>query len=159
MTRDLVIDRLPDASTPLQVVLVEDASFGVDAPQGARDPHRHDYHELIWTKAGRGERLIDGDPSGVEPGTISLIGRGQVHVFQSASGLDGAIVRFGAEMLADGAAARWLIEARGARTVPVPPQEAEALDATIRTLSAETQRPPDARSLELQRHFLSAILL
>ena len=68
MTRDLVIDRLPDAGSPLQVVLVEDASFGVDAPQGARDPHRHDYHELIWTRAGRGEHLIDGEPSRVEPG-------------------------------------------------------------------------------------------
>ena len=50
MTRDLVIDRLPDTATPLQVVLVEDASFGTEAPQGAREPHRHDYHELIWTR-------------------------------------------------------------------------------------------------------------
>jgi AraC family transcriptional regulator, transcriptional activator of pobA len=159
MARDLVTDRLPDPGTPLQVVLVQGASFGVDAPQGARDPHRHDYHELIWTRAGRGEHLIDGERSRVEPQTITLIGRGQVHVFQSASALDGAVIRFGPEMLADGAAARWLIEARGARTVPVPLQEAGALDATIRTLAAETQRPSDARSLELQRHFLSAILL
>ena len=120
VTRDLVIDRLPDSGMPLQVVLVENASFGVDAPQGARDPHRHDYHELIWARAGRGGHLIDGEPSRVEPGTITLIGRGQVHVFQSASGLDGAVIRFGPEMLADGAAARWLIEARGARTVDGP---------------------------------------
>ena len=34
-----------------------------------------------------------------------------------------------------------------------------ALHATIRALTAETRRPSDARSLELQRHFLSAILL
>jgi AraC family transcriptional activator of pobA len=159
MTRDLVIDRLPDTATPLQVVLVDGASFGSDAPQGVREPHRHDYHELIWTRRGSGEHLIDGEPSRVEPGTITLIGRGQVHVFQRASGLDGAVIRFGPEMLADGAAARWLIEALGARTVPVPASEAEALDATIRTLATETRRPPDARSLELQRHFLSALLL
>ena len=159
MTRDLAIDRLPATGPPLQIVLVEGASFGSEAPQGARDPHRHDYHELIWTRRGHGEHLIDGELSAVEPGTITLIGRGQVHVFQRASGLDGAVIRFGPEMLAEGAAARWLIEARAARTVPVPPSETDALDATINTLAAETARPPDACSLELQRHFLSALLL
>ena len=81
---DIPVDRLPELGPPLQVVLVEDASFGTAAPQGARDPHRHDYHELIWTRAGSGEHLIDGEPSSVEPGTITLIGRGQVHVFRRA---------------------------------------------------------------------------
>ncbi len=157
--RDIAVDRLPDTGTPLQVVLVEDASFGTAAPQGARDPHRHDYHELIWTREGSGEHLIDGEPSSVEPSTITVIGRGQVHVFERAAGLGGAVIRFGAEMLADGAAARWLIEARGARTVAVPPSAVEALEATIRALAAESARPPDACSLELQRHFLSALLL
>ncbi len=159
MARDIDVDRLPDTGTPLQVVLVEDASFGSEAPQGVRDPHRHDYHELIWTRDGSGEHLIDGEPSRVQSGTITLIGRGQVHVFQRAAGLDGAVIRFGAEMLADGAAARWLIEARGARTVAVPPSDVAALEATIRALAAEGARPSDARSLELQRHFLSALLL
>ena len=156
---DIPVDRLPDAGAPLQVVLMEGASFGTAAPQGARDPHRHDYHELIWARGGSGEHLIDGEASRVEPGTITLIGRGQVHVFQRAAGLDGAVIRFGAELLADGAAARWLIGARGARTVVVPPSGVEALDATIQALAAEAERPPDARSLELQRHFLSALLL
>jgi AraC family transcriptional activator of pobA len=159
MPRDLTIDRLPDTGTPLQVVLLEGASFGSDAPQGVREPHRHDYHELIWSRAGSGEHRIDGEPSTVDPGTITLIGRGQVHVFERARGLDGAVIRFGPELLADGAAARWLIEARGARTVPVPASEVAALEATIRTLASESRRPPDARTVELERHFLSALLL
>ena len=33
-----------------------------------RDPHRHDYHELIWIRDGRGRHLIDGDPLPVAPG-------------------------------------------------------------------------------------------
>jgi AraC family transcriptional activator of pobA len=156
---DIPVDRLPDTAAPLQVVLVEDASFGTAAPQGARDPHRHDYHELIWTRSGAGEHLIDGEPSRVEPGTVTLIGRGQVHVFQRAAGLDGAVIRFGPEMLADGAAARWLLGARDARTVPVPSSDTGALDATVQALAAEAARPADRCSFELQRHFLSVLLL
>jgi len=38
---DIAVDQLPQE---LQVVLLDDASFGSDAPQGAREPHRHDYH-------------------------------------------------------------------------------------------------------------------
>ena len=86
------------------MILLEDATFGTEAPQGAREPHRHDYHELIWTREGSGEHLIDGEPSPVRPGTLTLIGRGQVHVFERASGLSGAVVRFGAELLHEGGA-------------------------------------------------------
>ena len=157
---DLAVDRLPEA---LEVVLVEDARFGAEAPQGPREPHRHDYHELLWTRRGRGEHLIDGVLSPVRPGTVTLIGRGQVHVFRRASGLSGAIVRFGAEMLHEGAAARanpaWLIGSRGARTIGVPPSEVTSLESTIATLAAETRRPLDGCSLDLQRHLLATILL
>ena len=156
---DLAVDRLLGA---LEVVLVEDATFGSEAPQGVREPHRHDYHELLWTRQGSGEHLIDGALSPVRPGTVTLIGRGQVHVFQRASGLSGAVVRFGAEMLHEGASRAnpaWLIGSRGARTVPVPPSEAPALESTIATLATETRRPLDARSIDLQRHLLSTILL
>lgn len=156
MTRDLAVDRLPGA---LEVVLLEDASFGTAAPQGAREPHRHDYHELLWTRTGSGEHEIDGEPSAVRPGTITLIGRGQVHVLRSATGLSGAVVRFGGELLGAGEVPRWLLASCGARTVPVPPSHVEALEATIAILAGEIRRPPDARSAGLQRHFLSALLL
>ena len=54
-----------------------------------------------------------------------MIGRGQVHVFESGRGLRGAVVRFGDEMVYGGAERRaapgWLLAGRGGRTVPVPP--------------------------------------
>ncbi len=156
---DLAIDRL---NASLQVVLVEDATFGSAAPQGVRDPHRHDYHELIWARRGEGEHSIDGERSPVRPGTATLIGRGQVHVFERARALSGAVVRFGPEMLHDGATRSdpgWLVGSRGARTVTVPPSAVNALEATIASLAAESQRPPDARGLDLQRHLLLVLLL
>jgi AraC family transcriptional activator of pobA len=161
-TRDLAVDRLPDGAAPIEVVLLHDATFGA-AARGAREPHRHDYHELFWTRRGSGEHLIDGQLSPVRAGTVTRVGRGQVHVLQRASGLTGAVVRFREELLHDGPTARanpgWLLGGRGERTVEVPASEVERLEATIATLAAETRRPPDPCSADLQRHFLSGLLL
>jgi AraC family transcriptional activator of pobA len=151
---DISLDTL---AQPLQVVLLEDASFGSDAPQGRREPHRHDYHELIWTRRGEGEHSIDGEGFAVRPGTVTLIGRGQVHVFERARRLSGAVVRFEPEMQPEGPG--WLVGGRGSLTVAVPPSEVADLEATIAMLAAETARPPDARGVGLQRHLLSVLLL
>jgi AraC family transcriptional activator of pobA len=151
---DISVDRLPQA---LQVVLLDDASFGSEAPQGPREPHRHDYHELIWTRRGEGSHSIDGEAFDVRPGTVTLIGRGQVHVFERARRLSGAVVRFGPEMQHEGPG--WLVGGRGSRTVSVPPSEVRTLEATIAALAAETARPLDTHSLDVQRHLLAALLL
>jgi AraC family transcriptional activator of pobA len=161
---DLAVDRLSaEAGAALEVALLQDASFGADTERGPRTPHRHDYHELIWTRSGAGQHLIDGEVSVAEPGTVTLIGRGQVHVFERASGLYGAVVRFGAELLLADPAARadpgWLLGGRGSRTVQVPPSDVPRLESTLASLAAETRRPADACSLDLQRHLLSAVLL
>jgi AraC family transcriptional activator of pobA len=160
---DLAVDRLPEAGASLEVVLLEDASYGADTACGPRRPHRHDYHELIWTRSGTGNHLIDGEVSIVERNTVTLIGRGQVHVFERASGLHGAVVRFGDELLHRDPAARanpaWLLGSRGARTVTVPAGDSGRLEATIDALAAETRRPADSRTIDVQRHFLSGLLL
>ena len=142
---------------------LDNARFGEDSECGPRRPHRHDYHELIWTRAGTGHHQLDGEVSLVAPNTVTLIGRGQVHVFERASGLFGAVVRFGDELLHSDVAARanpwWLLAGRGARTVTVPDGEVGRFESAIDALAAETRRPADPRSVDLQRHFLSALLL
>jgi AraC family transcriptional regulator, transcriptional activator of pobA len=161
--RDLALDRLPGAGASLEVVLLEDAGFGTGGECGPRRPHRHDYHELIWTRSGAGQHLIDGEVFPVRPRTVTLIGRGQVHVFERASGLHGAVVRFGDELLHEEPTARanpgWLLDRRGARTVAVPAGDAGHLAAVVEALAAETGRPGDSRSVDLQRHLLLALLL
>ena len=155
---DLDLDRL-DAGA-MQVVPLAAARFGGAA---RREPHRHDYHELIWLRDGRGQHSIDGATVPVRPHTVTVIGRGQVHVFERGEDLHGAVVRFREEGLVDGGARRgtpeWLLAGQGGRTVVVPPGDAPYLDALIDALAAELQRPPDAHSPELQRHLLSTILL
>jgi AraC family transcriptional regulator, transcriptional activator of pobA len=160
---DITVDRLPEAGSSLEVVMLRDARFGSESECGPRRPHRHDYHELVWTRCGTGRHLIDGEASDVAPGTITLIGRGQVHVFERARGLHGAVVRFGEELLhgdpATGANPAWLLGSRAVQAVAVPPGDAGRLEAAIELLAAETRRPPDSRSVDLERHFLSALLL
>ena len=134
----------------------------VDA-SSAREPHRHDYHELLWLRAGHGEHLLDGRPLAVRPRSLTVIGRGQVHVFSRAEGVQGAAVRFGDEALLGGAAQRaapgWLLAGRGGRTVEVPEGEVGRLESIIAALEAEAARPPDSRSAELERHLISVLLL
>jgi AraC family transcriptional activator of pobA len=66
------------------VLILAGASFGADGTTGPRTPHRHDYHELIWTRCGTGHHLIDGEVTEVRPNSLTVIGRGQVHVFEQA---------------------------------------------------------------------------
>jgi AraC family transcriptional activator of pobA len=158
--RGLTVDRL--AGGAVEVMRMEGARFGGEA---AREPHRHDYHELIWVRSGRGQHLLDGRPFPVRPQSITVIGRGQVHVFERGEGLHGAVVRFREEALAGGAAGArrgtpdWLLAGQGGRTVVVPAGDAPRLDALVGALAAEAARPPDEHTAELQRHLLSTVLL
>lgn len=143
--------------------MLSDQSYPEDSDCGARRPHRHDYHEFIWSRRGAGSHLIDGSRSVVEPGQVTVIGRGQVHVFESAAGLDGALIRFTDEMLQLESMARanpaWLIGFRGPHTVLVPATDVERLDALLVGLRDETTRSTDAVSVDVQRHLLCTLLL
>jgi AraC family transcriptional activator of pobA len=156
----LAVDRMGVAGEAVEVRRLDGVQIG---ERGPREPHRHDYHELIWLRSGEGRHLIDGEPLAALPGTLTDIGRGQVHVFERGHDLHGAVVRFGEELLPGGpsspALPAWLLAGRGGRSVRVPAGATPRLDAVIDALAAEAARPPDARSAALQRHLLSIVLL
>jgi len=155
----LTVDRLAD---PLEVVTIDALDVGCEH-ELAREPHRHDYHELIWTRTGSGHHALDDRTVPVTPGTVTVIGRGQVHVFAHAEGVSGAAVRFGEQRLQGAGAGRadpsWLLAGCGGRVVHVPEGEVAGLESTIAVLAAESARPVDERSADLQRHLLSVLLL
>jgi AraC family transcriptional activator of pobA len=161
--REPSIDSLAPAGAPLQVVWLRDASFGEVTERGARTPHRHDYHELIWTREGSGLHRVDGRPSPVTARTLTVIGRGQIHVFERGEHLWGAVVRIGEELLDDrGAAAlrdSWSPGASVAPSVPVPAGEVDRLQALIEMLGAESARPPDGCSSDAERHLVGVLVL
>lgn len=141
-------------------VVFEDA-FNV-IPDEAREPHRHGYHELIWVERGSGTHLIDGHEVPVEPHTVTVIGRGQVHVFLEARDIRGAVVRIRDELLVGGAEAittGWLLAGTHERVVPVPVDACGALTGVLRSLHAELERPQDRYSPDVQRSLVATLLL
>ena len=160
---DLAFDALPTTTSSLRVGFVRGASAGAAGEQGVRTPHRHDYHEIIWSRSGAGTHEIDGEVVEIRPGTLTVIGRGRVHRTLSAQDFHGAAVQFGEELLLPGSGGHanpsWLIGTTATHTVDVPVGEADRLEGLLRALADELGRPPDSRSLDLQRHFLSALLL
>lgn len=92
-----------------------------------------------------------------------MIGRGQVHVFERAAGLNGVIVRFGDEILQVDAMARanpsWLVGFQGPHSVFVPDDAVTHLDALLLALAEEASRPFDSRRIDVQRHLLCTLLL
>jgi AraC family transcriptional activator of pobA len=158
----LALDRLDKAPLSLEVVILENAMVDGCTACGPGRPHRHDYHEIIWASQGTSRHRIDDETEASGPTTMTLIGRGQVHVFETATNLTGAIVRFGDELLHEGPAARaspvWLLGGHP-RTLRVPAAETARVDSIAETLAAETSRPMDARSVDLYRHLLLTLLL
>lgn len=162
-TDDLAFDELPTTGSSLEVLFVEGEDLGAATDRGPRPPHRHAYHELIWSRCGSGTHEIDGEAVEIRAQTLAVIGRGRVHQILSAEGLHGAAVRFGEELLHPGSGGRanasWLIGTTATHTVDVPDGEVHRLEGLLHALADELQRPADVRSLDLQRHFLSALLL
>jgi AraC family transcriptional activator of pobA len=154
----LDVDRLA-AGTAVEVRMLRDFRVG-DGP--IRAPHRHDYHELLWLREGAGVQLVDGEAMAIVPGTVTVIARGQVHQFQHATGVSGALLRVTDAALAGGPGripAGWLLGGRGGRTIAVPPTERERFESVLGALHAETRRPPDPHAAELTRHLTSTVLL
>ncbi len=160
-TGRLRVDRFADPAESLEVVVID--GLEVCSDEETREPHRHEYHELIWARSGEGHHQLDGRKVPVEPATITLIGRGQVHVFERARDITGAAIRFSDEMLYAGPQSRsdpsWLLVGGGGRVVHVPADQIPALDAMIASLAAESDSPADECSADLQRHLLSVVLL
>jgi AraC family transcriptional activator of pobA len=130
--------------------------------EGTVQPHRHDYHELIFVAGGSGEHLIDGCRTPIEAPSISIIGRGKVHQFIHAEDLRGGVLRFtdavlhgGSERIASG----WLLAGRGGRTVPMPAESCDTMTPLFRAIAEESERAPDPYSADVIRHLIATILL
>jgi AraC family transcriptional activator of pobA len=68
-------------------------------PQSPDAPHRHNFQELFIVQSGSGKHAIDGQSIELRPGTVSLIGKGHVHLVEHVSDFTGWVVRFGEDFL------------------------------------------------------------
>jgi AraC family transcriptional regulator, transcriptional activator of pobA len=150
--RRLAIDRLATEGA-VEVRLLDGFAVG-EGP--IREPHRHDYHELMWLREGEGVQLIDGEAYKIVPGTVTVIARGQVHQFRHARGLRGGLLRITDAAL--GGSESRLLGRRGAPVIPVPAGECDRYESVLRALHAETRRPPDPYAADLVRHLTATLL-
>jgi AraC family transcriptional activator of pobA len=97
----LDVDRLA-GDAAVEVLLLEDFHVG-EGP--IRAPHRHEYHEVFWLREGEGRQRIDDEVQDIVAHAVTVIGRGQVHQFEVARGLRGALLRFTDAALLGGEAA------------------------------------------------------
>ena len=145
---------LPAEADALQAVELRHDSIGEG---DVLEPHRHDYHELIWVHDGHGRHLIDGDVVEFGPRTLTLIAKGQVHQFKEAEDVSGVVVRFDDEWLTG--SRRWLFAGGACSALSVPPDEAPRFESLVDVLRGELERPPGPESAELRRHLLASVLL
>ncbi|WP_407566451.1 AraC family transcriptional regulator [Streptomyces sp. 184] len=62
-------------------------------------PHRHTFHEIVYVRAGRGHHVVDQRRWPIDPPHLGIVTPGQVHHWESASGLDGWVMIFTEDFL------------------------------------------------------------
>jgi AraC family transcriptional regulator, transcriptional activator of pobA len=62
-------------------------------------PHRHDYEEIVWVRAGTAEHLLDAEKVTVRSKTLVIVPQGHIHRLMPSLALEGCVVRFKDEFL------------------------------------------------------------
>lgn len=129
-------------------------------------PHRHNFQELIWIRAGGGRHAIDGAPLELLPGTCYFIARGQVHQFLEARNVHGCVVRFADELIPEphgvedpGYPLAWFNSINASRGIRLEAAEAREFEHLFALMAGEYARPPQAGRLELLGALLRAVLV
>jgi AraC family transcriptional activator of pobA len=128
-------------------------------PRRSQLPHRHDFHEIIWTRSGRGSHLLDGRPVEVGPGTLLIIGRRQVHEYVRARQVEGIALRFDDE-LAWSAAEPYtsrLLSRGDERRLAVPPSDVPQLEALLLLIEEKCKTREQNWRRAIDIHLLSVL--
>lgn len=128
-----------------------------DLSDPASEPHRHEFHEILWTQTGEARHVVDGSVLTVGPGSVVVIARRQVHQYLYQRNVCGAAIRFGDE-LAAGHEGASLVLSRAGGVYRVPPEDVKALDALIVLMDEEAQNTHNRWRQAMDRHLLSALL-
>lgn len=123
-------------------------------------PHRHDFQEVLWFRAGTGSHTIDGDRLAIAPQTMSIITRGQVHAIESMTALYGYRLAF-TDAFLEGAGwdHRALFNyAGGHHAVHLEAADFRFGEQLLAALASEYERALEGADLGVMRALLEAFL-
>ena len=133
---------------------------------GPEPPHRHNYQEIIIIERGHGRHTIDGQSFDLLPGAVSLITRGQVHVFEEATDVVGWVIRWTDDFLP-----AWLISHTwnyhttlfhplgGRQSLTVSLDELDALTGVLVLMHAEWTDGATFHRESALRHLLAVLII
>ena len=129
-------------------------------------PHRHNYQEIIVVERGQGRHTIDGRSFELLPGAVSLITRGQVHVFEEATEVVGWVVRWTDDFLP-----AWLISQTwnyhttlfyplgGGQPLTVAADDLNALTGVLTLMDTEWTNATTFHRESALRHLLAVLII
>lgn len=137
------------------------------SPDDAREiPHRHNFQEIMWVRAGNGRHTIDDTQLEVTPNTFYLIAKGQVHQFLEGYNLEGYLVRFTDDFLLESLVQKtWTYRislfnnVSVDHTLPLGLGNVAEFEALFSLMMAEHQRDEMYGKMELLRNLLLVLLL
>lgn len=128
-------------------------------------PHRHNFQEIIVVQSGHGRHAVDGLSIALVPPAISVIMKGQVHVFEQATDLTGWLIRFTDDFLPAGLVSQtWnyhatLFNQLGRKhTLRIQPGDLHVLRLVLDLLESEWTQPTLHTETAL-RHLLSILII
>jgi AraC family transcriptional activator of pobA len=141
--------------------------FDVQTPptETHEPPHRHDFQEILWVRAGSGQQAIDGQYLPIQPQTFTLIARRQVHQLISGINLDGLVIRFAdaflphAPGLTTGHYQMVLFNSGLNHNLPVSDEETAVFEHLLHQISSEYARRTAPGQYEILRHLLTVLLI
>ncbi len=72
-----------------------------DNGRGPKEPHLHNYYQIIWFQRGKGTHQVDYVDYPVTDNTLFFIAPGQEHHFDESSDYVGVVIHFNASFMAD----------------------------------------------------------
>ena len=119
-------------------------------------PHRHEYQEIIWVRAGSADHLLDGESVRVPAPSLLVIPLGRIHRFAPSPRLAGCVIRFRESFLPDSSSILFN-HFVGYSSIPVPPHAAGGMDALFAVIRGEVPAG-DLHSSAALRHLLRALI-
>jgi len=148
------------AADAVPSLYIEDFDDWTDADlRESEPPHRHNYHLVMWFRAGSGRHRIDARSIDIRPNTLCVIPKGCIHMFEQVVDLAGFVVAWTDDVFqTDRDYPQDLLQCAH-ESLAIPIAERDELAALTQLIRAEYGRTHVYGQSASLRHLLGALLV